>query len=131
EGRDRIGGRIHTLKDESFFTHAELGAEFVHGNLPVTTQLLQEAGMELISSDGEMWQYRVGKLSKSSWDTEGWGELMQKLHKLKHDVSIGNFLAQHFADAKYDQLRSSVTRFVSGYDTADPFKASALALREE
>lgn len=131
EARNRTGGRIHTLKNESFFAHAELGAEFIHGNLPVTMKLLHEAGIEYISSDGEMWHYNEGKLSKSDWQMEDWDELMKALSDLKEDISIGDFLMEHFADDKYSQLRTSVTRFVSGYDTADPFKASAFALRAE
>ncbi|MGN6639464.1 MAG: flavin monoamine oxidase family protein, partial [Mucilaginibacter sp.] len=62
---------------------------------------------------------------------EGWDKLMQALNKLKEDITIGDFLLEHFNGDKYQRLRSSVTRFVSGYDTADPFKASAFALREE
>lgn len=131
EARNRTGGRIHTLKNESFFTHAELGAEFIHGNLPVTMQLLEEADIKFSASDGEMWQYRDGKLAKSSWDVEGWGELMQKLNGLKQDTNIGDFLIGHFSDERYNRLREFVTRFVSGYDTADPFKAGAFALRAE
>jgi len=68
EARDRIGGRIHTLHDDLFFKHAELGAEFVHGNLPITMQLLHEAGIAYISGEGEMWQHRDGKLAKNSWN---------------------------------------------------------------
>ena len=49
EARDRIGGRIHTLDNDFPFKHAELGAEFVHGNLPVTMQLMHESGLEYIS----------------------------------------------------------------------------------
>src|ERR1700748_2470350 len=64
EARNRIGGRIHTLDDASFFKHAELGAEFVHGNLPVTLRLLHEAGLEYYSAWGEMWHYHEGKFSK-------------------------------------------------------------------
>ncbi len=131
EARDRVGGRIHTLNDELFFKHAELGAEFVHGNLPVTMQLLHEAGIEYISTQGEMWQYRDGKLAKNSWDMPGWNTMMQKLNKLKKDITIGEFLDQNFGEDQYAALRKSVTRFISGYDTADPYKASAFALREE
>ncbi len=131
EARDRIGGRIHTLNDELFFKHVELGAEFVHGNLPVTMQLLHGAGIEYISTQGEMWQYRDGKLTKNSWNMPGWNSMMQKLNKLKQDITIGEFLDQNFGEAQYTALRESVTRFISGYDTADPYKASAVALREE
>ncbi|MGZ3822920.1 MAG: flavin monoamine oxidase family protein, partial [Mucilaginibacter sp.] len=131
EARDRIGGRIRTLHDELFFKHAELGAEFVHGNLPVTMQLLHEAGIEYISGEGEMWQYRDGKLSKNSWNMPGWNKLMKKLKDIKKDISIGEFLDQNFGEDQYTDLRESVIRFISGYDTADPAKASAFALRDE
>ncbi|HVS94294.1 MAG TPA: NAD(P)/FAD-dependent oxidoreductase [Mucilaginibacter sp.] len=131
EARDRIGGRIHTVGDGFVFKHAELGAEFVHGNLPVTMQIINDAGLEYISQSFEMWQYQDGRLVKGQWDTPGWDELMVGLYKLKDDIAIGEFLRQNFGEEKYDRLRESVTRFVSGYDTADPDKASALALREE
>ncbi|MFB9845551.1 flavin monoamine oxidase family protein [Mucilaginibacter ginsenosidivorans] len=131
EARDRIGGRIHTISDVSFFKHAELGAEFVHGNLPVTLHLLKKAGIEYISAEGEMWHYGNGKLVKGAWDIDGWDKVMEKLSHLDHDVSIGNFLQDNFSGDKYAALRDSVSRYVSGYDTADPFMASTFALREE
>jgi monoamine oxidase len=40
-------------------------------------------------------------------------------------------LLQEFPGDKYNELRSSVWNFVSGYDTADPRMASAFALRNE
>ena len=43
EAQDRTGGRIHTLHDKSFAQPVELGAEFIHGNLPVTIGLLKES----------------------------------------------------------------------------------------
>lgn len=42
EARDRIGGRIVTIKDQQFDEPIELCAEFIHGNLELTTQLLQK-----------------------------------------------------------------------------------------
>jgi monoamine oxidase len=131
EARDRLGGRIHTLHDELFFKHAELGAEFVHGNLPITMQLLHEAGIEYMSGQGEMWQYRDGKLARNEWDIPGWNDLMKKLNGLKKDVSMGKFLDQNFSGDQHTELRRLVTRFIGGYDSADPYKASAFALRKE
>ena len=128
EARDRTGGRMHTLNDD---LHTELGAEFVHGNLPVTLQLLKEASIESIPASGEMWHSRDGKFSKNAEQFEHWDLLMGKLNQLEKDISIGDFLQQEFGDEKYASLRAWVTRFVSGYDTADPFKASAFALRRE
>jgi len=131
EARDRIGGRIHTIANESFFKQVELGAEFVHGNLPVTLQLLKQAGIEYVSAEGEMWHYRDGRLNKDSWEIEGWDKMMDKLSRLDHDISIGDFLQENFGGDKYAPLRDSISRYVAGYDTADPFMASAFALREE
>jgi len=40
EARDRIGGRIHTVHENSYYVEA--GAEFIHGELPLTIGLLRE-----------------------------------------------------------------------------------------
>lgn len=86
EARNRIGGRIHTLDDASFFKHVELGAEFVHGNLPVTLQLLKDAGLEYYSGWGEMWHYHEGRFSNEPQQNEDWGLLMKKLNALEKDM---------------------------------------------
>lgn len=131
EARGRAGGRIHTLNDGRFSKYVELGAEFIHGNLPVTSQLLKEAGVSHHSTAGEFWNYRNGEFSKDHEFIEGWDKLMQALNELKEDMTIGDFLLERFDGDKHQQMRTSVTRFVSGYDTADPFRVSAFALREE
>ena len=43
--RDRCGGRIHPLPASEFGYPADGGAEFVHGEAPVTRDLLNEAGL--------------------------------------------------------------------------------------
>ena len=91
EARNRAGGRIHTL-NAPFSTYAELGAEFVHGDLPVTLQLLKEAGIEATPASGEMWQYHDGQFKKEYQQIDHWNLLIKKLEKLEHDTSIGNFL---------------------------------------
>jgi monoamine oxidase len=131
EARNRTGGRIYTLDDTSFLKYAELGAEFVHGDLPVTLQLLKEAGIEMTPASGEMWHNSNGKFSQEYQHIDHWNLLIQKLSKLEQDTSIGDFLQQQFGDGQYAELRKSVSRYVAGYDTADPFKASAYALRKE
>src|SRR6478609_8409346 len=46
EARDRCGGRIYPLPARDFGYAAEGGAEFVHGEAPVTCGLLREAGLK-------------------------------------------------------------------------------------
>ena len=47
EARDRIGGRINTLTIQDQII--EGGAEFIHGNLPVTLQLLKDAQINYVA----------------------------------------------------------------------------------
>jgi len=130
EARNRCGGRIHTLNHEMFSKNTELGAEFVHGNLPVTLNLLKEAGIPCHSANAEMWHHRNGKFSQEG-EFKGWDKVVEKLGGLKQDISIKDFLEKEFSGDENEELRIAVIGFVSGYDTADPAKASSFALREE
>ncbi|MDB5111480.1 MAG: FAD-dependent oxidoreductase [Mucilaginibacter sp.] len=96
EALGRCGGRIHTLRDELFFKHAELGAEFVHGNLPVTLQLLNEAGISYYPAGGEMWHYQNGQFNTEGSVIPYWDKLMEQLNKLEHDCSIHDFWSLNF-----------------------------------
>jgi monoamine oxidase len=131
EARNRMGGRIHTLSDEFFFKDTELGAEFVHGDLPVTLNLLKEAGIGYRSANAEMWRYEKGKFTENSMVIENWDLLIKKLNELEQDTNVWDFIEQEFSGDKYAELRSSVWGYVSGYDTADPRNAGAFALRNE
>jgi monoamine oxidase len=131
EARNRIGGRIFTSTDCGFSQAVENGAEFIHGDLPLTQRLAKEAGVRYREGDGKQWNVENGKKEKGEFFDAGWDELIKTLKKLDHDMSIGEFLDSSFGDKKYQSLRESVTRFVQGFDAADPYKASAFALRTE
>lgn len=131
EARDRIGGRIHTLHSGAFSRPVELGAEFVHGNLPLTLSLLQEANIPYTKIEGELWHYEDGRFHQDDRFTEHWSLLMDKLQALEADCSILAFLEREFGDDQYAKMRTSVIRFASGYDAADPADVSACSLRDE
>lgn len=131
EARNRIGGRIHTLSDESFLNPTELGAEFIHGDLPLTLNLLKEANIPHRPASGEMLRYENGSFDGSEGIMDDWDLLIGELSGLQTDTSINDFLLREFPGEKYQTLRTSVWKFVSGYDTADPCDASAFALRNE
>lgn len=131
EARKRTGGRIYTVNKESFFKETELGAEFIHGNLPVTLGLLKEAGINHRSADAEMWRYQNGRFKENHPDEEGGELLITRMNQLVQDIPVWEFMQQHFADDKYADLRAGIWSFVSGYDTADPRDASTFALRKE
>jgi monoamine oxidase len=132
EANDRLGGRIHTIRNASFKRPVEAGCEFVHGDLPLTVELLKAANIEYKPVRGTM--TRVG--NDGEWKTQddftvGWKELMEQMNEVTNDVTVDEFLRRNFSDDKYKQLRTSVLRFAEGFDLADTSKASVLALREE
>jgi len=131
EARNRTGGRIHTISHESFFKHAELGAEFIHGNLPVTLNLLKEANIAYSAAGGEMLRYTKGQFVQNGDFIPDWKLLLEKLDELEQDISIDDFLQTYFAGNQFTAMRDGVARYVAGYDTADPEKASSFALRNE
>src|ERR1700726_3384366 len=131
EARDRCGGRIHPLPAAKFGYPAEGGAEFVHGEAPVTHGLLREAGLSLLPIQGTQWTVEDGKFSREQSQDPHEAELHKALQELKDDLTVAEFLRRRFAGPKYGRLRHSIERMVEGYDAADPERASILALREE
>ncbi|HEY9195295.1 MAG TPA: NAD(P)/FAD-dependent oxidoreductase [Mucilaginibacter sp.] len=131
EARDRIGGRIHTLGYESAQQPLELGAEFIHGDLPVTQCLLDEAGIKYKHASAAMYKYENGTFTTGEPFAEHWGEMMEKLNDLEQDIPINDFLLREFGEDKYQHLRDMVRGYVSGYDNADPALASSFSLRRE
>lgn len=131
EARNRIGGRIHTINNKHFSGNVELGAEFVHGNLPVTLNLLNEAGIAYSGVGFEMWQHHNGKFEQSDEFVEGWDAFLEKLNELQYDMPLHDFLEKNFAVEKYAKMRNQLENYVAGYDTADARDASAFALRNE
>jgi monoamine oxidase len=131
EARDRCGGRIHPLPSAEFGYPAEGGAEFVHGEAPVTRRLVREAGLSTLRIQGARWNVEDGVLSRDDWSDPHAGELHKALMELRTDMTVVQFLQQHFAGHEFAELRSSIVGMVEGYDAADPRRASVMALRDE
>jgi phytoene dehydrogenase-like protein len=110
EARDRCGGRIHPLPAAEFCYPAEAGAEFVHGEAPVTRSLLREARLSLLPIAGVQWTVEDGKFShRESQDTYE-AQFHKALRELKDDLTVAEFLRRYFASPKYDRLRHSIER---------------------
>lgn len=131
EARERCGGRIHPLPASEFGYPADAGAEFIHGEAPVTRALLREAGLALQEIEGTQWSFDSTGLSREERHDPHEAELQAVLEALKDDLTVADFLRRYFPGPKYERLRTSIERMVEGYDAADPARASVLALREE
>jgi monoamine oxidase len=131
EARDRCGGRIFPLPPADFGYPADGGAEFIHGEAPVTLGLLGEAGLSLAPVSGTRWSVEQGAFSRDRPPVHGTDRFYQALAVLKADLPIADFLQQHFDGPEYAPLRHSILRMAEGYDAADTTRASTLALRDE
>lgn len=131
EARDRCGGRIQPLPASKFGYPADGGAEFVHGEAPVTRGLLCEAGLSLQAIAGTQWSFDGARFSREQRDDPHEAELQAALRDLKDDLTVADFLRRHFAGHDYARMRRWIERMVEGYDAAEPERASTLALREE
>lgn len=127
EARERVGGRIYTLRDDKTNAPVELGAEFVHGTPAETFDLASEAGLEIVKSEGATWQVREdGKLElyrESSEENDLW-EKLEKYAEMK-DISLRDFLNQ--SGSEYS-ARESIERYVEGFHAAQVEKISVKSL---
>jgi monoamine oxidase len=127
EAASLAGGRIYSFSVPGFTSFVEAGAEFVHGDLPITLQLAREADVSLIPT-----HYSQLTPDRESVKTPiYWSELMEEMARLQPDQPIAEFLDAHFEGEKYAQLRRSVRQFAEGYDLADLKTVSTKALYKE
>lgn len=131
EARDRCGGRIHPLPASEFGYAADAGAEFVHGEAPVTRGLAREAGLSVRTVGGTQWSFDGKAFSRENPRDPYGDKLHAAVQELTDDLTVADFLRRHFAGPEYARLRHAVERMVEGYDAADPERASTLALRDE
>ena len=131
EARERCGGRIDPLPAAQFGYRAEGGAEFIHGDAPVTYGLLREAGLSSRPVEGARWNVKNGAFSREDSNVPHAEALYGVLETLTSDMSVTDLLDRHFAGPDFASLRQSVLRMVQGYDAADPDRASVLAIRDE
>lgn len=130
EARDTTGGRIRTIYTNGAKT-AETGAEFVHGELPITLDLLQEAGLKYHLVNGKMFRVDNGKWNPEYEIISGWDELLEQMEKITTDMTMQDFLDQHYPHEQYAEMRKNVRGFVQGFDLADITKVSVKYLYNE
>lgn len=131
EARDRVGGRVHTLTPPGFGPAIEAGAEFLHGEVPLTRSLLAEAGIAWQTAEGQTYVVQEGQVQADAAFFAQLPLLLARLNTLAEDMPLAAFLAQEFAGPEHTQLRAMATQFAEGYDAADARRVSAWALREE
>src|ERR1044071_7080263 len=94
EGRERLGGRIHTLHGV-FSVPVEAGAEFIHGNGKLTKKFIKKAKTSTIVPDGKFYQSFQGKVTKAPEIGEDLKPILSKLGELKKDIPFEAFLQKY------------------------------------
>src|SRR3954468_24059811 len=80
EASDRLGGRIHTIHDSKFEKTVEKGVEFIHGDLPLTMELIKKAKLDHKPIKGKMFRIENNEWKEQKDFAEGWKELMEKMN---------------------------------------------------
>jgi monoamine oxidase len=128
EARSRIGGRILTHRDERVPVPIELGAEFVHGEAPLTGRLLRAARLAAYDVAGDSWLAEHGRLRRHERSWEEIDRVFEHIDAREEDVSFDDFVAQRPGGRSLARARAFARSFVQGFDAADPAELSILSI---
>src|SRR5918999_3331109 len=130
EARDRIGGRIWTVRDERAPHPIELGAEFVHGSAPELLTFADDARALLYAIEGERWRSRGGRLGRLDDFWKRLHGVMRHLDARKADRSFADFLEEAPGGRSAADARALARTFVEGFHAADATRISVRALAD-
>lgn len=130
EARDRIGGRILTLRDPGSPIPIELGAEFIHGRPPEIWDIVSAASLGAYDCTENAMHIENGRIVDKS---DAWlpvDEIMSEMQQAAGeapDRSFADFLA---ATAYPDEAKKLATGYVQGFNAAhdDRIGIASLAL---
>lgn len=127
EARDRVGGRIFSRLDPDSPVPVELGAEFVHGHMPDTFDLLMGAKLVAYDLADSFVTVRNGKIVPQDQAWEAADEFIGELRKLKKDVTFAEHLAKHGKKLTPEARRVAID-YVEGFNAADHRLVSCVSL---
>jgi monoamine oxidase len=130
EARDRIGGRILTVRDDRLAHPIELGAEFIHGSAEETLTIVRDARLLACAIEGQRFRGRGGRLTKLDDFWRRLDVVMRRLDPKKADRSFADFLAESPGGRSAAEARTLARQFVEGFHAADTRRISARALAE-
>jgi monoamine oxidase len=118
EARDRVGGRIHTLRTPGSPVAIEAGAEFIHGDAEETWSIVRTAGLDAVEVP-ERHESSPGEAADASDKDGGWEKVFSRLAGFQgNDMSFAQFLRQHCADVS-PVAQAQAIAYVEGFNAAD------------
>jgi monoamine oxidase len=125
EAAEVTGGRIRTIRN------LEGGAEFVHGNLPLTMSILKDAKLSFKAMKGSMSTVQNQQWHQDEEIIPGWDSLLQQMGQITDDLTLNEFLDIYYPGDENAHLRSMTVKYAEGFDLADASKVSVRALYDE
>lgn len=128
EARDRVGGRVHTLRVPELDLPVELGAEFVHGRAEAVQRLARDAHLPVVEVVGSHWRAAKGRLAREHY-WERIGAVLDGMDEERApDRSVADFLATRPGGRGNTTDRGLAREFIEGFHAADARLASERAL---
>src|SRR4051812_28326597 len=129
EARDRIGGRIFTMRDIFDGAPVDLGAEFVHGRPPAILDLAKSARWRLVECPDQRWL----RTRKGLEPLNDFWEILERVN-VQIDPHATSTYRAFLARAQASQFEKQIAKsYVEGFNAAHAGKisASAVALEDE
>ena len=126
EARDRIGGRLLSIKSPVSGLPLELGAEFIHGERNDTWEIVKSARLETIEVPDKHLYYESGRLLE---EEDFWEVLEKVMGKLDPSLPDENF--QSFLEKLRDldeKARINARLYVEGFHAAHAERIGTQAL---
>jgi monoamine oxidase len=117
EAQDRIGGRVHTMRDPRFPVPIELGAEFLHGKPREIWDIVKAENLITASLEGDNWCSQGHALRKCNDFWPKWEQVARQIKKGKTypDRTFSDFINT----LKLDPERKEIAlEFVEGFNAA-------------
>jgi monoamine oxidase len=131
EARERLGGRVFTVRDRETPVPIELGAEFVHGSAEQLTDLARHAGLSTVDVGGRRYQTAGRRLRPMDDFWERLDRVMRRLPDQRaRDRSFREFLDARPGGQRLARERRLALQWVEGFHAADSRLISAQALAE-
>lgn len=129
EARDRIGGRLLTVRDPQLAIPIELGAEFLHADAEETRKLASRASLTVVDVQGKRFRSHDGRLRPFNDFDKRIEHVMSRLNENgETDRSFRDALKAMRALKAPD--RQLALRFVEGFHAADPSRVSEHSLAD-
>jgi monoamine oxidase len=138
EARDRVGGRIFTAHqrgpESAKPVSIELGAEFVHGLLQTTWDLIREAKVDTYELDGRHLSFAQGRFQTSGEEFGDGGRVIEEMmawlasQPPGTDASFSEFLDRTGVEASRGRRAAA---YVEGFNAADSHAIGVASLAKQ